>query len=119
MAESNQTQSGQPAPNMQQAVIRHAQNDMSNLGPEPPPAAAATHQPNLGAQFDAWLREGAKDLWNATVPAFPDSRRMTDEPGTPLNPTPQVVTSEMGYGMPNSADRAQYQNQDQDRGMDR
>jgi hypothetical protein len=53
-------------------------------------------QPKLGAEVRAWMREGAKDLWNAIVPAFPDSMRGTDELGTPLNPTAQNVTQDLG-----------------------
>jgi hypothetical protein len=81
-------------------------------------------QPSLGAQAMSWLREGAKDLWNAIVPAFPDSQRAVDEQGTPLNPTPQNVTAALGnfHGYDadhdqstNSSYRGQFQNKDQER----
>ena len=72
-------------------------------------------QPSLESEARSWLREGAKDLWNAVVPAFPDSQRMVDEQGTPLNPTPQVVTAEMGLGIQDYAHRAQFQQQDTER----
>jgi len=49
-------------------------------------------RPALGAQFAAWLREGAKDLQNAVLKAFPDSMTLTNEPGAPGSPTPQQVT---------------------------
>jgi len=55
-------------------------------------------QPKLGAQFDAWVREGAKDLHNRIVPSQGMQGPGVDEQGTPLNPTPQIVTEEMqGY----------------------
>ena len=53
------------------------------------------NQPSLGGQFDAFIRQGAKDLHNAIVPAFPDSMRSADEAGTPLNPTQQMVTQDL------------------------
>ena len=52
----------------------------------------------IGAEIDALLRQGAKDLHNAIVPAFPQSVRSNDEPGTPLNPTPQMVTDDLVKG---------------------
>ncbi len=56
---------------------------------------AAKQQPSIGGQLEALWREGAKDLHNAIVPAFPQSLRGTDEPGTPLNPTAQMVTQDL------------------------
>ena len=53
-------------------------------------------QESLGGQFKAWVRGGAKDLYNAAIPAFPQSLHPVDEPGTPLNPTPQMVTADLG-----------------------
>jgi hypothetical protein len=50
----------------------------------------------LSGQIDAFIRQGAKDLHNAIVPAFPDSARSMDEPGMPLNPTSQMVTQDLG-----------------------
>lgn len=41
------------------------------------------------------VREGAKDLFNAIVPAFPESVHGVDEPGTPLVPTQTMVTREI------------------------
>lgn len=55
----------------------------------------AEQQPSFSAQFQAFLREGAKDLHNNVIPAFPQSGRGVDEPGTPLNPTAQMVTQEL------------------------
>ena len=54
-------------------------------------------RPSFGGQLNALLREGAKDLHNAIVPAFPTSRGV-DEPGTPLSPTSQMVTADLGTG---------------------
>ena len=53
-------------------------------------------QEKLSGQLAAILREGAKDAWNQLIPAFPDSMRCVDEPGTPLNPTQQMVTNDLG-----------------------
>jgi hypothetical protein len=53
-------------------------------------------RPSLEGQFAALLRQGAKDLHNAVVPAFPDSARGVDELGTPSSPTPQMVTQDLG-----------------------
>ena len=79
--------------------------------------------PSLGAQFDAWLRQGAKDLHNAVVPAFPDSARSHDELGTPLSPTPQMVTQELGTAHGYQAILDGYasrgQREDQQRGIER
>jgi len=53
-------------------------------------------QPSFTGQLEAMWREGLKDLQNAILPAFPDSQRGVEEPGTPLNPTPQQVTQDLG-----------------------
>lgn len=53
-------------------------------------------QPSFTGQLDSMWREGLKDLQNAILPAFPDSQRGVEEPGTPLNPTPQQVTQDLG-----------------------
>jgi hypothetical protein len=52
--------------------------------------------PELGGQAEGFLREGAKDLHNALVPAFPDSQRGVDEPGTPLSPPQAAVDRSLG-----------------------
>ncbi|HEX4131479.1 MAG TPA: hypothetical protein VHZ24_15680 [Pirellulales bacterium] len=52
-------------------------------------------QEKLSGQLEALLRQGAKDLHNAIVPAFPQSAHSLDEPGTPLNPTQQMVTNDV------------------------
>ena len=45
----------------------------------------------LGSELKAWLRQGAKDLHNMIVPAFPTYSHGVDEVGTPGNPV---------YGVP-------------------
>ena len=56
----------------------------------------ADSQPQFTGQLAAMWREGLKDLQNAIMPAFPDSQRGVEESGTPLNPTSQQVTQDMG-----------------------
>ena len=41
--------------------------------------------PPLGEQFRNWVIEGAKDLHNKIVPAFPAYVHGVDQPGTPQN----------------------------------
>jgi hypothetical protein len=91
---------------LQEAVIRHAQRDMASdrtmaqpQGIMPPRQEPSLLQElkesKLVGEVSRWVAEGAKDLHNAIVPAFPDSARGADEPGTPLNPTQYMVTSEV------------------------
>lgn len=56
----------------------------------------AYKQPDLEGEIRSFIREGAKDLHNAIVPAFPESQRGVDEPGTPLAPTQAQITQELG-----------------------
>ncbi|MDG3006445.1 hypothetical protein [Paludisphaera mucosa] len=56
----------------------------------------ASEQPQFTGQVEAMWREGLKDLQNAILPAFPESQRGVEEPGTPLSPTSQQVTQELG-----------------------
>jgi len=49
----------------------------------------------LSGELSALGRQGAKDLHNAIIPAFPDSARSQDELGTPLTPTPQMVNEDL------------------------
>jgi hypothetical protein len=54
--------------------------------------------PKLGeGSLAAFVRQGLKELAQA-LPAFPDSIRPVEEPGMFGNPTPQIVTQEMGAG---------------------
>jgi hypothetical protein len=46
----------------------------------------------LQGEFGAWFRQGAIDLHNRIVPAFPANGHGVDAPGTPLAPTSQQVT---------------------------
>jgi|SRR5579872_1169544 len=93
--------------NVQAAVIRHAQRDLSAdpmqvqpqgiVEPEKAPSLwQAFKESKLLGEFSRWFAAGAKDLYNAVAPAFPDSARAVDEPGTPLNPTQFMVTQEVG-----------------------
>jgi hypothetical protein len=57
--------------------------------------APSNNVPSLSGEMGALFREGLKDLQNAILPAFPDSLRGVDEPGTPLNPTQIMVTDSL------------------------
>lgn len=51
-------------------------------------------KPKVGAGWGkAAVRQGAKEVAQV-LPAFPESVRVVEEPGTPGNPTPQEVASE-------------------------
>lgn len=50
-----------------------------------------SERPSSWATFEAFARQGAKELAQA-LPAFPDSIRVVEEPGTLGNPTSQMVT---------------------------
>ncbi len=69
---------------LEQAVIRHAQEDMKNLGPPAAAQPVAAAEPE-GRKFGegallAMGRMGIKELAQA-LPAFPDSIRPVEEPG--------------------------------------
>jgi hypothetical protein len=53
-------------------------------------------QPDLVAELKAIGRQGLKDLQNVVLHAFPDSMQLHSESGTPLNPTPQMITHDLG-----------------------
>jgi hypothetical protein len=77
-------------------------------------------QEKLWGQFVAWMRQGAKDLYNAIVPALPQSVRSIDEPGTPLNPTQQMVTNDLGESYHDYVGRQQAQvRETTERGLER
>lgn len=59
------------------------------------PNAHAQQAAAFKGELKALFREGLKDLQNAILPAFPDSQKGVEEPGTPLNPTQQMVTEEV------------------------
>lgn len=55
----------------------------------------ASNQPAFTAPLYAALRQGSKEFAQV-LPAFPDSVRTIEEPGTLGNPTQQMITQEMG-----------------------
>lgn len=52
--------------------------------------------PAFSAPLWAAVRQGTKELAHNLLPAFPDSARPIEEPGTLGNPTPQMITEQMG-----------------------
>jgi hypothetical protein len=56
----------------------------------------AKEQPSLGAEIKAMARECAKDVRSTINEVFLGSPELGGEPGTPLNPTPQMVTADLG-----------------------
>jgi hypothetical protein len=75
----------------------------------------------LSGQLKALLLQGANDFHNAVIPAFRDSARSVDQPGTPLAPTQQMVTNDLGEGSYQGF-LGKYQAQERsadDRGMER
>ncbi len=69
--------------------------------------------------FHALGRQGAKDLHNAIVPAFPDSVRSVDEPGTPLTPTQFMVNADFREYDAELAAAAARGRPEQERGLER
>lgn len=57
-------------------------------------------QPSLGAQIRAMAREAVKDVRSTVMETFLGSPENGGEPGTPLHPTMQQVTQDLGniYG---------------------
>src|ERR1700730_4404108 len=60
----------------------------------------AAQQPSLSAEMKALAREAVKDVRSTVNEVFLGSPELGGEPGTPLNPTPQQVTKDLGnvYG---------------------
>ena len=56
----------------------------------------ASNRPSFSSPLYAALRKGSKEFAERVIPAFPDSQRPIEEPGTLGNPTPQTITQEMG-----------------------
>lgn len=52
-------------------------------------------KPSFSAPLLAAVRQGAKEI-SQVLPAFPDSARPVEEPGTLGNPTPQMITEQIG-----------------------
>jgi hypothetical protein len=57
--------------------------------------AAHAQQPSLGAEVKAMAREATKDIRGAIHQVFFGRPEGPSEPGTPLNPTPQIVTGQL------------------------
>lgn len=57
-------------------------------------ASYAERWQELKGQFMNWMAEGAKDAHNMIVPAFPDSYRGVDQPGTPLSMNSEAENSQ-------------------------
>lgn len=116
---------------LQEAVIKHAQRDMAAdrtmaqpQGITPPQQAPslmdAIKESKLLGEIAAIGREGAKDLWNNIVPAFPDSARAVDEPGTALNPTQYMVNEDLRAYEADLERAASYGNgRERERGLER
>ncbi|HZZ20075.1 MAG TPA: hypothetical protein VFE25_11925 [Opitutaceae bacterium] len=56
----------------------------------------AAEQPSLGAELKAMAREAVKDVRSTVMETFLGSPELGGEPGAPLNPTPQMVTQDLG-----------------------
>jgi hypothetical protein len=56
----------------------------------------AAERPSFSAEIKAMAREGIKDVRSSVNEVFFDSPEYGGEPGTPLNPTPQMVTQDLG-----------------------
>jgi hypothetical protein len=54
-----------------------------------------TNQPSLGAELKAMAREAVKDIRGTIHQAMFGQPEHMSEPGTPLNPTPQLVTADL------------------------
>ena len=86
----------------------------------------AAQQPSLSAEIKAMAREAVKDVRSTVSETFIGSPELGGEPGTPMNPTPQMVTQDLGtvHGSYSQkldayAARAVQQEQQNDKGMDR
>lgn len=55
----------------------------------------AKDQPSLSAELRAMGREAAKDIHNTLNQVFFGTPSGPGEPGTPMNPTPQMVTQDL------------------------
>ncbi len=53
-------------------------------------------RPSFTAPLLAAIRQGSKEFSQNLLPAFPDSARPIEEPGTLGNPTPQMITEQIG-----------------------
>lgn len=64
----------------------------------------AAEQPSFSAEIKAIAREGIKDVRSTVNEVFFESPELGGEPGTPLNPTPQMITQDLGAGLPSYQD---------------
>jgi hypothetical protein len=89
--------------------------------------AEQREQPSLWAELKAMAREAVKDIREALVDrGYFGQHGGPGEPGTPLNPTPQMVTKDLGtvYGPATSytdmlKDASLGAKREQDRGIER
>jgi hypothetical protein len=86
----------------------------------------AAEQPSLSAELKAMAREAVKDVRSTINEVFIGSQELGGEPGTPMNPTPQMVTEDLGtvHGsysrkLDAYAARAAEQEQEKDNGVER
>ena len=86
----------------------------------------AAQQPSLAAEVKAMAREAVKDVRSTVTEVFVGSPELGGEPGTPLNPTPQMVTQDLGtvHGSYNRkldayAARGAQQEQQDEKGIER
>lgn len=56
----------------------------------------AEQQPSLGAELKAMAREAVKDIRGTVHQSFFGQPEHAAELGTPLNPTPQMTTQDLG-----------------------
>jgi len=56
----------------------------------------AEQQPSLGAQLQAMVREGARDIRGTLHETYFGKQEHTPEMGAPGSPTPQMVTEDLG-----------------------
>jgi hypothetical protein len=56
----------------------------------------AEQQPSLGAELKAMTREAVKDIRGTVHQSWFGQPEHTPEMGTPLNPTPQMTTQDLG-----------------------
>jgi hypothetical protein len=56
----------------------------------------AEQQPSLGAELKAMAREAVKDIRGTVHQSWFGQPEHTPEMGTPLNPTPQMTTQDLG-----------------------
>jgi hypothetical protein len=87
----------------------------------------AEKQPSIGAELKAMAREAVKDIRGTVHETFFGKPEHAPEMGTPLNPTPQMTTQDLGtvHGSYQamldaySARGHEAQEQDKGRGIDR